>query len=73
MKNNLKILFLLFSLLLVISSCEKDLYDDSIYQENLRLEKISFSNLIKNDKFVAAYSKIMKTKTNDYTNRTVME
>jgi len=73
MKNNLKILFLLFSLILFISSCEKDLYDDSIYQENLRLEKISFSNLIKNDKFITAYSKIMKTKTNDFTNRTVME
>ena len=47
MKNNLKILFLLFSLLLFISSCEKDLYDEVLQDErNIKISKISIKDPI---------------------------
>ena len=72
MKTKFKFLIVSITMLLFIS-CEKEIYDDALYQDNLKLEKFTFSTLIKNEKFITAYSKIMKTKTNDYANKTVME
>ncbi len=50
MKKNFNLLLLIsLSLLLSFSSCEKDLYDDAIYQEKLKdfkLKSITFKEFI---------------------------
>ena len=62
MKKKMKILSALsLTLLLLFSSCEKDLYDEPAYQEKYKLEKIPISKLLKNKKFNSAFYKTFKT------------
>ena len=53
MRNNLKNQFLLFlSLLLLMSSCDKELYEDAIYSsKNGSIKEIKFDELLKEAKF----------------------
>lgn len=62
MKQKMKILSALsLTLLLLFSSCEKDLYDEPAYQEKYKLERIPISKLLKNEKFKKTFYKTFKT------------
>jgi hypothetical protein len=69
-----------FCALLVLSSCEKDLYDETIYKDNLaknlRIEEKSFNELMVTKKFNYAYNQIEKSKnkaTESSVNKTDLE
>lgn len=53
--------FLSIGFLFLLSSCEKDLYDEPAYQEKYKLEKIPISKLLKNEKFKKTFYKTFKT------------
>lgn len=53
--------FLSIGFLSLLSSCEKDLYDEPAYQEKYKLEKIPISKLLKSKKFNSAFYKTFKT------------
>jgi len=65
MKQRLKQItkFIAICALVVLSSCEKDLYEEGIKQNNnLKIEQKSFQELLLNKKFNSAYKKVEKSK-----------
>ena len=68
MKHIIKMTFYLLTIIsmFVISSCQKDLYDDEVYQSKIKLESISLKNLksgVKiNNNLYSAVDKIKKLK-----------
>lgn len=79
MKQRLKQItkFIALCALIVLASCEKDLYEESIKQNNkLKIEQKSFQELLLNKKFNAAYEKVEKSKISkkgDLQGRTALE
>lgn len=65
MKQRLKLIakFIAICALVVLISCEKDLYEEGIKQNNnLKIEQKSFQELLLNKKFSSAYEKVEKSK-----------
>ncbi|WP_298392624.1 hypothetical protein [Flavobacterium sp.] len=65
MKQRLKQItkFIAICALVVLSSCEKDLYEEGIKQNsNLKIEQKSFQELLLNKKFSSAYQKVEKSR-----------
>jgi hypothetical protein len=79
MKQRLKQItkFIAICALVVLSSCEKDLYEEGIKQNNnLKIEQKSFQELLLNKKFNTAYEKVEKSKISkkgDLQGRTALE
>jgi len=64
MKNNLKILFLLFSLLLLFNSCSKDNFNEINNENQLKIRKISKLEIEANFKLFSKLLQIDNTKEN---------
>ncbi len=65
MKQRLKLIakFIAICALVVLISCEKELYEEGIKQNNnLKIEQKSFQELLLNKKFSSAYEKVEKSK-----------
>jgi hypothetical protein len=77
MKNQLKKLVLVVaSLGFVLSSCEKDLYEDAVIQknQNFKIEKKSFKEMSIIPDFKQPLDKVLRTTTfNNVANKTVLE
>lgn len=69
MRKTLKLItkFMAICVLLVLSSCEKDLYEDQIHKDNIankiKMVQKPFGELLLNERFNTAYQKVTKAKT----------
>ncbi|WP_288981613.1 hypothetical protein [uncultured Flavobacterium sp.] len=70
-KIRFSLFFLSIGFLFLLSSCEKDLYEEGINQKRLKISHVNFNDLLKDQKFSKAYNKVQAQKNNAA--KTVME